>query len=63
MKKITIVALTALCVLALAGCNKKSGSSDAAKAAAANGDYSKLKVQKDPATKKAYDFGGMEVNT
>ena len=61
MKKITIVALSALCVLAFAACDKKGGSSAAAKKAAANGDYSKLKVVKDPATKKAYDFGGMEV--
>ena len=61
MKKIIIVALTAMCVLALAGCNKKGGSSKAALEAAANGDYSKLKVQKDPATKKAYDFGGIDV--
>ena len=61
MKKITIVALSALLVLALAGCNKKGGSSEAAKKAAANGDYSKLKVEKDPVTKKAYDFGGLEV--
>ena len=61
MKKIAIVALSALCVLALAGCNKKGGSSAAALKAAADGDYSKLKVEKDPATKKAYDFGGMEV--
>ena len=62
MKKITIIAVAALCVLAFASCDgKKSGSSAAAKKAAANGDYSKLKVDKDPATKKAYDFGGMEV--
>ena len=61
MKKIAIVALSAVLVLALAGCDKKGGSSEAAKKAAANGDYSKLKVEKDPATKKAYDFGGLEV--
>ena len=61
MKKIAIVALSAMLVLALAGCDKKGGSSKAALDAAANGDYSKLKVQKDPATKKAYDFGGLEV--
>ncbi len=61
MKKITLVALSAVLVLALAGCDKKGGSSAAAIKAAANGDYSKLKVEKDPATKKAYDFGGMEV--
>ena len=61
MKKIAIVALSAVLILALAGCDKKGGSSKAALAAAANGDYSKLKVEKDPSTKKAYDFGGMEV--
>ena len=61
MKKITLVALSAVLVLALAGCDKKGGSSAAAIKAAANGDYSKLKVEKDPATKKTYDFGGMEV--
>ncbi|MBR5402531.1 MAG: hypothetical protein IK102_12075 [Treponema sp.] len=61
MKKIAIVALSAVLVLALAGCDKKGGSSKAALAAAANGDYSKLKVQKDPSTKKAYDFGGIDV--
>lgn len=61
MKKIAIVAMSAMCVLALAGCNKKAGNSAAALEAAANGDYSKLKVQKDPKTKKAYDFGGLSV--
>ncbi|MBR5032929.1 MAG: hypothetical protein IKX70_04615 [Treponema sp.] len=61
MKKIAIVALSAMLVLGLAGCDKKGGSSKAALAAAANGDYSKLKVQKDPSTKKAYDFGGIDV--
>ena len=68
MKKIAIVAASAVLALALTGCNKaggssakKGGSSKAALEAAANGDYSKLKVQKDPATKKAYDFGGLEV--
>ena len=61
MKKIAIIALSAVLVLALAGCDKKGGSSKKALEAAANGDYSKLKVQKDPATKKAYDFGGLEV--
>ena len=44
MKKIAIVALSAVLVLALAGCDKKGGSSAAAKKAAANGDYSKLKI-------------------
>ena len=38
MKKITLVALTAVLVLSLAGCNKKGGSSAAAIKAAANGD-------------------------
>ena len=61
MKKIAIVALSAMLVLALAGCDKKGGSSKAALEAAENGDYSKLKVAKDPATKKTYDFGGLEV--
>ena len=69
MKKITMVALTAMLILALAGCDdekkgsstKKSASSKKALEAAANGDYSKLKVEKNPSTKKAYDFGGLEV--
>lgn len=62
MKKIAIVALSAVLVLALTGCSKNNGgSSKAAREAAANGDYSKLKVQKDPSTKKAYDFGGIDV--
>ena len=62
MKKLTIAALSAMCVIALAGCNAKNGQqSAAALKAAANGDYSKLKVAKDPKTKKAYDFGGMKV--
>ena len=61
MKKIAILTLSAMCVLILAGCSKKGGNSTAAIEAAVNGDYSKLKVLKDPKTKKAYDFGGMEV--
>ena len=61
MKKIALLALSAVCVLALAGCNKSKGPSEAALKAAENGDYSKLPVAKNPATKKAYDFGGMAV--
>ena len=61
MKKIALLAMSAMCVLALAGCNKSKGPSAAALKAAENGDYSKLPVAKDPATKKAYDFGGMAV--
>ena len=69
MKKIAIVAASAVLALTLAGCNKaggsssgsssakKGGSSKKALEAAANGDYSKLKVEKDPATKKAYAMG------
>lgn len=72
MKKIAILALSAMCALTLAGCNKagSSSSTSASKAkkpsaaaikAAENGDYSKLPVAKDPVSKKAYDFGGMAV--
>lgn len=61
MKKIALLAMSAMCVLALAGCNKSKGPSAAALKAAENGDYSKLPVAKNPATKKAYDFGGMAV--
>ncbi len=61
MKKIALLAMSAMCVLALAGCNKSKGPSEAALKAAENGDYSKLPVAKDPATKKPYDFGGMSV--
>ena len=61
MKKIALLAMSAMCVLALAGCNKSKGPSEAALKAAENGDYSKLPVAKDPASKKAYDFGGMAV--
>ena len=61
MKKIAILALSAMCVLAITGCNKSKGPSAAALKAAENGYYSKLHVAKNPATKKAYDFGGMAV--
>ena len=61
MKKIAILALSAMCLLAITGCNKSKGPSEAALKAAENGDYSKLPVAKNPATKKAYDFGGMAV--
>ena len=61
MKKIALLALSAMCLLALAGCNKSKGPSQEALKAAENGDYSKLPVAKNPATKKAYDFGGMAV--
>ena len=61
MKKIAILAMSAMCVLALAGCNKSKGPSEAALKAAENGDYSKLPVAKDPASKKAYDFGGKTI--
>ena len=61
MKKIVMLALAAMLVLALTGCTKKGASSKKAIEAAINGDYSQLKVQKDPATKKSYDFGGIEV--
>ena len=61
MKKIALLAMSAMCALTLVGCNKSKGPSAAALAAAANGDYSKLPVAKNPATKKAYDFGGMAV--
>ena len=61
MKKIALFAISAVCALTLAGCNKSKGPSEAALKAAENGDYSKLPVAKNPATKKAYDFGGLEV--
>ena len=61
MKKIALLALSAMCLLALAGCNKSKGPSQEALKAAENGDYSQLPVAKNPATKKAYDFGGMAV--
>ena len=51
MKKIALLAMSAMCVLALAGCNKSKGPSEAALKAAENGDYSKLPVAKDPASK------------
>ena len=59
MKKIVMIALSAMLVLAFAGCSKKDGSTSSNKASG-NGEYSKLKVQKNPATKKAWNFGGME---
>ena len=61
MKKIALLAMSAMCALTLVGCNKSKGPSAAALAAAANGDYSKLPVAKDTATKKAYDFGGLAI--
>ena len=61
MKKIALLAMSAMCVLALAGCSKSKGPSAAALKAAAEGDYSKLPVAKDPATKKSYDFGGLAI--
>ncbi len=61
MKKSALLAMSAMCVLALSACNKSKGPSEAALKAAENGDYSKLPVAKDPATKKPYDFGGMTV--
>ena len=69
MKKLALIVLSAMTVLAFTGCDKSNGSSGskakvpsaAAIKAAENGDYSKLPVAKDPKTKKPYDFGGMAV--
>ena len=57
MKKIMLV-LTAVCTFAVIGCNKNEGG---AKGTSSKKEYQGVKAQKDPATKKIYDFGGMEV--
>ena len=60
MKKLSkvMLALTAVCSLAVVGCNKSEGASSGSKSAK---EYQGVKAQKDPATKKIYDFGGLEV--
>ena len=62
MKKIAGSVLTLAAVLSLTavGCSKKSGSSSAS-AGKGDGAYAEVQKEKDPATKKLYDFGGMEV--
>lgn len=62
MKKIAsgMIALTAVCALTVVGCSGKKGASGA-KSTKGAGVYADVKQEKDPATKKAYDFGGMEV--
>ena len=60
MKKISkiMLALTAVCAFAVVGCNKGEGASSGSKS---KKEYQGVKAQKDPATKKIYDFGGLEV--
>lgn len=60
MKKISkiMLALTAVCTFTVVGCNKSEGASAGGSSAK---EYQGVKAQKDPATKKIYDFGGMEV--
>ena len=60
MKKISkiMLALTAVCAFAVVGCNKSEGG---AAGGSSKKEYQGVKAQKDPATKKIYDFGGMEV--
>ena len=60
MKKLSkvIFALAAVCTLTAVGCSKKEGGSSAK---GGSKEYQGVKAQKDPATKKVYDFGGMEV--
>ena len=60
MKKLSkvIFALAAVCTLTAVGCSKKEGGSSAK---GGSKEYQGVKAQKDPATKKVYDFGGLEV--
>ena len=60
MKKIISIVVASVMLISLPtfAASKKSSKTKASKAT----NYSKLvKVQKDPATKKAYDFKGLEV--
>lgn len=61
MKKLTgaIVATAALVSLTVTGCKGKDGAS--AKGGSGKDTYMGVKAQKDPSTKKIYDFGGLEV--
>ena len=61
MKKIAKVVLAVATVALLASCGGGKKQSKAALEAAANGDYSQLKVFNDPKTGKPYDFGGITV--
>ena len=60
MKKLSkvIFALAAVCTLTAVGCSKKEGGSSAK---GGSKEYQGVKAQKDPATGKIYDFGGLEV--
>ena len=60
MKKLSkvVLALTAVCTLTAVGCSKKEGGSSAK---GSSKEYQGVKAQKDPATGKIYDFGGLEV--
>jgi multiple sugar transport system substrate-binding protein len=62
MKKIAKVALVfaAIFSLGLISCGKSSGSSGTSSNGASDA-YKKQKKEKDPATKKVYDFGGMDI--
>ena len=60
MKKLSkvVLALAAVCTLTAVGCSKKEGGSSAK---GGSKEYQGVKAQKDPATGKIYDFGGLEV--
>lgn len=60
MKKLSkvVFALAAVCTLTAVGCSKKEGGSSAK---GGSKEYQGVKAQKDPATGKIYDFGGLEV--
>ena len=60
MKKLSkvVLALAAVCTLTAVGCSKKEGGSSAK---GSSKEYQGVKAQKDPATGKIYDFGGLEV--
>ena len=61
MKKIAKVVFALAVAVTMVACGGGKKQTKEAMDAAANGDYSKLKVFIDPATKQPYDFGGMEV--
>lgn len=60
MKKLSkvVLALAAVFTLTAVGCSKKEGGSSAK---GGSKEYQGVKAQKDPATGKIYDFGGLEV--